>query len=84
MLKNFQKKRLEEEKKHEESKNTDFKTAEQRMKIDLQEYDKNKIDNVEISFPKENSVTDLIIKVIPNKERSFYRNSRITFSFHAS
>ena len=63
---------------------TNYKTAEQRMKKDVQEYDKNKIDNVEISFPKEESVTDILIKIVPNKERSFYRNSRITFSFHAT
>jgi len=84
MLKNFKGKRVEIEKEIETNNNTNLKTAEQRMKIDIQKYDENKIDNVTLSFPKEGCITELHIKIVPNKDRSFYRNSLITFSFKAT
>lgn len=59
-------------------------TAEKRMKIDIQKYNENKIDNVVVSFPNEGSVTELHITIFPNQERSYYRNSRITFSYNVS
>lgn len=54
------------------------------MKIDIQKYNENKIDNVIVSFPNEGSVTELHITIFPNQERSYYRNSRITFSYNVS
>ena len=35
----------------ENKNNSNMKTAEQRMKKDIQKYDENKIDNVVVSFP---------------------------------
>jgi ubiquitin-conjugating enzyme E2 M len=68
-----------------ENKNsTNLKTVEQRMKIDIQKYEENRIENVTITFPVEQSITDLHIKIVPNKDRSFYRSSQITFSFKAT
>jgi ubiquitin-conjugating enzyme E2 M len=54
------------------------------MKIDIQKYDENRIDNVTITFPNPGSITNLHIMIEPNKDRSFYRNSRISFSFNAT
>ena len=54
------------------------------MKIDIQKYNENKMDNVTISFPNEGSVTEIHITIIPHPERSFYRNSKITFSYNVS
>lgn len=67
MLKNFKKIRVETEKEIESNNSTNLKTAEQRMKIDIQKYNENTIENVIISFPKEGCITELIIKVVPNK-----------------
>ena len=36
------------------------------MKIDIQKYDENKIDNVVVSFPNEGNLTEIHIKVYPN------------------
>jgi len=52
------------------------------MEREIQSYRENKHDNVTISFPKENDVTELHIKIAPKE--SFYRNSQITFSFKAT
>jgi len=54
------------------------------MKIDIQKYTENKIDNVDISFPNEGSVTYLHIIIVPNRERSIYKDSKITFSYSVS
>jgi hypothetical protein len=54
------------------------------MKIDLQNFAQNAIDNVTIREINEGSVADLHIIVTPNQERSFYRNSRITFAYHTT
>ncbi len=53
------------------------------MKNDILKYDSDPIPNVIVSLPKEGCVTDLIIKIIP-KDKSFYQNSLITFSFKAT
>lgn len=84
MIKNFKQKRVEVEKEIENKSSTNLKTVEQRMKIDIQKYEENRIENVAITFPNEGSITDLHIKIVPNKDRSFYRNSQITFSFKAT
>jgi ubiquitin-conjugating enzyme E2 M len=83
MLKNFKQKRETTEKELESKSNTNLKTVEQRMKIDIQKYGENAIDNVTITFPNE-GVTDLHIRIVPNQERSFYRHSAINFSFKAT
>lgn len=84
MLKNFKAKRVEVEQQMENTNSSNLKTAEQRMKIDIQKYDENKIENVVVSFPNEGNLTELYVKIIPSTERSFYRNSQISFSFKAT
>lgn len=59
-------------------------TASKRMKIDVQNFAQNAIDNVIIREINEGSVADLHIIITPNQERSFYRNSRITFGYHTT
>lgn len=59
-------------------------TAERRMRNDIQNYNQNKIDNVVLSFPNVDSVTELHITIYPNQQNSYYRNSRITFSYTAT
>ena len=83
MLKGFKNKRVQEESKIDENNKLNFKTAEQRMKNDIQQYNENRIENVQISFPQEGVVTELNIAIVPH-ERSFYKHSRITFSFKAT
>lgn len=51
MIKGFKEKRVQAEKEVESKSSTNLKAVEQRMKIDIQKYDENRIDNVAITFP---------------------------------
>lgn len=51
MIKGFKEKRVQAEKEVESKSSTNLKAVEQRMKIDIQKYDENRIENVAITFP---------------------------------
>ena len=57
MLGKFKDRRLKEEKDLEKKNTSDVITAEKRMRFDIQKYNDNKIDNVTITYPNEDSVT---------------------------
>lgn len=57
MIKGFKEKRVQAEKDLESKSSSNLKTVEQRMKIDIQKYDENRIENVTITFPNEGSIT---------------------------
>ena len=66
MIGKFKKIREQQEEAESKKNTTDVITAERRMKIDIQKYNENKIDNVIISFPNEGSVTEIHITIFPN------------------
>ena len=84
MIGKFKKQREAQEEAESKKNTSDVVTAERRMKIDIQKYTENKIDNVDIKFPNEGSVTYLHIIIVPNRDRSIYKDSRITFSYSVS